>query len=93
MDPQNLDYLKDNILSEEHVSAGRIVRLAKRYTMEGDLYRRGANGILMWCITYEEGRELLRRSMEASAEIIPHPTHWSVRPFDMAFTCQPLSKL
>jgi hypothetical protein len=34
--------------------------LAKRYTMvEGGLYRRGANGILMRCITQEEGRELL----------------------------------
>jgi hypothetical protein len=36
------------------------VRLAKRYTVvEGDLYRRGANGILMRCITQEEGHELL----------------------------------
>jgi hypothetical protein len=34
--------------------------LAKRYTVvEGDLYRCGANGILMRCITQEEGRELL----------------------------------
>jgi hypothetical protein len=36
------------------------VRLAKRYTVvEGDLYRRGANGILMRCIIQEEGHELL----------------------------------
>jgi hypothetical protein len=42
------------------VSAECIVRLAKRYAVvEGDLYRRGANGILMRCITQEEGRELL----------------------------------
>jgi ribonuclease HI len=54
------DYLKENILPEDHVSAECIVRLAKRYAMvEGDLYRRGANGILMWCITQEEGHELL----------------------------------
>jgi ribonuclease HI len=54
------DYLKENILPEDHVSAERIVRLAKRYTMvEGGLYRRGANDILMRCITQEEGRELL----------------------------------
>jgi hypothetical protein len=46
------DYLKENILPEDHVSVERIVRLAKRYTVvEGDLYRRGANDILMWCIT------------------------------------------
>jgi hypothetical protein len=54
------DYLKENILPGDHVSVERIMRLAKRYTVvEGDLYRRGANGILMRCITREEGRELL----------------------------------
>jgi ribonuclease HI len=54
------DYLKENILPEDHVSAVRIVRLAKRYAVvEGDLYRRGANDILIWCITQEEGHELL----------------------------------
>jgi ribonuclease HI len=46
------DYLKENVLPEDHMSAECIVRLAKRYTVvEGDLYRRGANGILMRCIT------------------------------------------
>jgi len=54
------DYLKDNILPEDDVAAERIVRLAKCYAVvEGDLYRRGANGILMRCISREEGRELL----------------------------------
>jgi hypothetical protein len=53
-------YLKDNILPDDMASADRIARLAKRYTLvEGDLYRRGANGILMWCITQEEGCDLL----------------------------------
>ena len=46
--------------SEDHVSAEHIVRLAKRYAVvEGDLYRHGANNILMRCITQEEGREML----------------------------------
>jgi transposase InsO family protein len=54
------DYLKENILPEDHVSAERIVRLAKRYAVvEGDLYRCGTNNILMRCITREEGCELL----------------------------------
>jgi hypothetical protein len=54
------DYLKENILLEDHVSAQRIVRLATLYTVvEGDLYRCGANGILMRCIIQEEGHELL----------------------------------
>jgi hypothetical protein len=53
-------YLKDNILPDDMASADRIAHLAKRYTLvEGDLYRCGANGILMWCITREEGCELL----------------------------------
>ena len=53
-------YLKDNILPDDMASAYRIARLAKRYTLvEGDLYRRGANGILMRCITREEGCGLL----------------------------------
>ena len=54
------DYLKDNILPDDDVSAERIVRLAKRYAVvEGDLYHRGANGILMRSISREKGRELL----------------------------------
>jgi hypothetical protein len=54
------DYLKENILPEDHAFAERIVRLAKRYTVvEGDLYRCGANDILMRCITQEEGHEIL----------------------------------
>jgi hypothetical protein len=56
------DYLKDNILLDEHVSAKRIVHVAKRYTLvERDLHRHGANGILMWCITQEDGCELLAK--------------------------------
>jgi hypothetical protein len=53
-------YLKDNILPDDMTSADQIARLAKRYTLvEGDLYWRGANGVLMRCITREEGCELL----------------------------------
>ena len=49
-----------DFLPEDQASAERIMRLAKRYTrVEGDLYRRGANGILMRCITQEEGHDLL----------------------------------
>ena len=49
-----------DFLPEDQASAERIMLLAKRYTVvEGDLYRRGANGILMRCITQEEGHDLL----------------------------------
>jgi ribonuclease HI len=54
------DYLKDNFLPEDQAFVERIVRLAKRYVVvEGDLYHHGANGILMRCITQEEGCDLL----------------------------------
>jgi hypothetical protein len=53
-------YLKNNILPDGTAFADRITYLAKRYTLvEGDLYRRGVNGVLMRCITREEGCELL----------------------------------
>jgi hypothetical protein len=53
-------YLKDNILPDDMTFADQIARLAKRYTLvERDLYWRGANGVLMRCIIWEEGCELL----------------------------------
>jgi transposase InsO family protein len=53
-------YLKENILPDDDAAAERIARQAKRYTLvDGDLYRRGANGILMRCVSREEGREIL----------------------------------
>jgi hypothetical protein len=88
------DYLKEDILSEDHVSVERIVRLAKRYTMvEGGLYRRGANDILMRCITQEEGRELLTEINGGELEVILHPARWSVRPFGMVFIGQLPSRM
>jgi hypothetical protein len=52
--------LKDNILPDDMASADRIAHLAKRSTLiEGDLYRRGANSVLIRCITREKGCELL----------------------------------
>jgi transposase InsO family protein len=53
-------YLKNNILPDGTAFADRITYLAKRYTLvEGDLYRCGVNGVLIRCITREEGCELL----------------------------------
>jgi hypothetical protein len=53
-------YLKDNVLLDDSASDYRVAHLAKRYMLiEGDLYRRGANGVLMQCIIREEGCELL----------------------------------
>jgi hypothetical protein len=70
------------------------VRLAKHYTVvEGDLYCRGANGILIGASPRRRAMIYSRRSMEESAEVIQHPAHWLVRPSGMAFTGQQLSRM
>jgi hypothetical protein len=62
-------YLKDNILPDDSAFTDRIACLAKRYTqVERDLYWRGVNGILMWCISREEGCELLTEVHEDECE-------------------------
>jgi hypothetical protein len=56
------NYLKDNILIDNSASANQIACLTKRYTVvEGDLYRCCTNGILMRCITQEQGCKLLTK--------------------------------
>jgi hypothetical protein len=53
-------YLKENNLPDDSASTDQIAHLAKRYTLvEGDLYQRGANVILLRYISREEGNELL----------------------------------
>jgi hypothetical protein len=80
-------YLKDNILPDDMAFANRIARLAKRYTLvERDLYRRGANGILMRCITRKKTATYSQMSMEVSAGTMHLPARWSVKPFGMDFT-------
>ena len=52
--------LKENILPEDDATAERIARQSKRYDMvDGDLYRCSTDGVLLRCITREEGGELL----------------------------------
>ena len=59
MDPIH-GFLKENILREDDATAERIARQSKRYAMvDGDLYRRNTDGVLLRCNTQEEGGELL----------------------------------
>ena len=54
------NFLKENILPEHDAVAERIARQSKRYAMvDGDLYRCGTDGVLLRCITWEDGSELL----------------------------------
>jgi predicted choloylglycine hydrolase len=55
------DYIKENKLPANREEATRIIRRSKNYVLVGDnLYRRAASsGVLLKCITREEGKEIL----------------------------------
>nr|CAH67900.1 OSIGBa0115K01-H0319F09.6 [Oryza sativa] len=53
-------YLTDKTLPEDREGSERVQRISKRYVLvEGTLYRRAANGILLKCIPREQGVEFL----------------------------------
>jgi hypothetical protein len=56
-----IDYIKENKLPDNREEATRIIRRSKSYVLIGDnLYRRAASsGVLLKCITREEGKEIL----------------------------------
>jgi len=56
-----LAYLLDDELPEDRAEAERIKRRSQRYTVVGnELYRKSPSGILMRCISEEDGRQLLQ---------------------------------
>jgi transposase InsO family protein len=53
-------YLLHGTLPEEDAEADRVARQATAYCLQdGELYRKRPNGVLLWCISEEQGRELL----------------------------------
>jgi hypothetical protein len=57
-----LEWLVEGKLPSHQTEVRRIARQAKTFVLiEGELYKRGATGILMWCILRDQGRELLRK--------------------------------
>jgi hypothetical protein len=56
-----IDYIKENKLPANREETTRIIRKSKNYVLVGDnLYRRAASsGVLLKCITREEGKEIL----------------------------------
>jgi hypothetical protein len=56
-----IDYIKENKLPANKEEATRIIRRSKNYVLVGDnLYRRAvSSGVLLKCITREEGKEIL----------------------------------
>ena len=60
-------YLKENILPGVDACAAGIASQSKRYAIvDEDLYLRGTDGVLLLCITREEGSELLTEIHEGA---------------------------
>jgi hypothetical protein len=56
-----LEWLVEGKLPPDQMEARRIARRAKAFVLiDGELYKRGAAGILMRCIPRDQGRELLQ---------------------------------
>ncbi|KAK1647016.1 hypothetical protein QYE76_064821 [Lolium multiflorum] len=56
-----LDYLIDRKLPEDEVLVRQIIRRARSYTIvDGQLYKRSANGVFLKCVSNQDGIEILR---------------------------------
>jgi hypothetical protein len=54
-------YLDNQPISDDNVEIERIARKSRMYHLiDGVLYRQGANGMIMRCISKEEGSQLLQ---------------------------------
>jgi hypothetical protein len=48
-------------LPEDTVQAKRIIQRSKAFVvLQGKLYKRSITGVLQWCVTPQEGQEILR---------------------------------
>ena len=77
---QFIDFIKEFKLpphvDHKSAEAGRIIRPSKGFVLIGDnLYKHSASGILMKCVTLEEGRDISRRYMNEFAAITPRQGH------------------
>nr|AAQ56303.1 putative gag-pol precursor [Oryza sativa Japonica Group] len=58
-------YLDNHTLPEDRAEAKKLARISKRYVLvEGTLYRRDANGVLLKCIPRKQGVELIADAHE-----------------------------
>jgi ribonuclease HI len=56
-----LAYMVNKTQSEDTVQAKRIIRPSKAFiVLQGKLYKRSITGVLQWCLTPQEGQEILR---------------------------------
>jgi hypothetical protein len=79
-----IDYLSEQKVPSDKNLAEQLIRRAKSYVLIGDkLYRRGASsGVFMKCVPRQEGKDILGRSIKASAATMRLHARWSARPSD-----------
>jgi hypothetical protein len=54
-------YMINKTLPEDTVEAKRIIRRSKAFVvLQGKLYKKSITGILQWCVTPQEGQEILK---------------------------------
>jgi ribonuclease HI len=78
-----IDIREQKVPSDKNL-AEQLIRRAKSYVLVRDkLYRWGAtSGVLMKCVPREEGKDILRRYIKASAATTHPHVRWSARPSD-----------
>ena len=65
------EYLQKGSVPDDDLEANRLSRNAKMYTLvEGVLYKRGTQGVLMRCIPQSEGLTSFTTYMGASVELM-----------------------
>ena len=63
-------------IDPKSAEAARITRRSKGFVLVGDnLYKRSASGIIMKCVTLEEGKDILREIHEEVCAIMLHQGH------------------
>ena len=77
---QFIDFIKEFKLpphvDPKSTEAARITRRSKGFILVGDnLYKCSASGILMKCVTLEEGKNILREYTKEFAATMPHLGH------------------
>jgi hypothetical protein len=77
-----IDFIREQRLlagiDTRSAEAARVLRRSKGFILvDGKLYRRGTrSGVLMKCVTKDDGYDILRRSTRASAEIMQLQERW-----------------
>jgi ribonuclease HI len=79
-----LAYMVNKTLPEDTVQAKRIIRQSKAFVvLQGKLHKRSITGVLQWCVTPQEGQEILKdihagvcgHHVMRTSHLLIHPLH------------------